>query len=876
MLHAFPSHRQKSKFVTRGSSLLRYLCIIFALLLLVSLAHSHPAPPVKIGVLAKRSIFADFQKWAATASYLSGTIHDRRFEIIPLDFENVRLAVMAGDIDFLITNSSYYVTLEADHGLQRIATLVNLHDKEPRQMFGGVVFTRADRSDISTFKDLIGKHFWAVDQNSLGGWLAAWREFHAQGINPERDFGLLKFSGTHDEVVHAVFNGEADAGTVRTDTLERMAFEGEISLDEVKVLNQQAGDSKFDYLCSTRFYPEWPFAALKHTPKRLVEQVTLALMAMPTSSHAAQTANIAGWTAPLDYQSIHELLKDRHLFLHEKYVGKPTLSTFLKQHWQAGVLVIICICLLSYVAVYKSRLNRQLESRIANRTQALNRLASAVEQSGETIVITDAEAKIEYVNSAFTTVTGYRRDEVIGKNPRILNSGEQDDAVYADLWQTISHGKSWKGRFANKKKDGSRFVEDVNISPIINSEGEIVNYVAVKRDITEQLQIEEQYRQSQKLDAIGKLAGGVAHDFNNMLAIILGQVELLLMKTEADNPLRQRLLEIKNASTRSSELTQQLLGFARKQPHTPRILNLNEAVTTTLNMLKRLIGKHIDVRWRAETEKAFVKIDTGHLNQILTNLIINARDAIDGNGSISIRTAHASLDEKFCQEHLGTKPGEFILVEISDTGCGMNKEVLSKIFDPFFTTKDPSKGTGLGLSMVFGLVKQNNGYIYVQSSEGQGATFSLYFPAVASEIKDPALIENHELVHGSETILVVEDEASILEIARSFLTEAGYNVLSAQVPEEAIKLANNHLGTIELLLTDIIMPKMSGVELGEALLKKHPHLKILYMSGYSGEHLIPKSDAATEPDVLLKPFSAHSLTKKIRAILDSKTSTERI
>ncbi|SDZ80995.1 PAS domain S-box-containing protein [Desulfuromusa kysingii] len=496
----------------------------------------------------------------------------------------------------------------------------------------------------------------------------------------------------------------------------------------------------------------------------------------------------------------------------------------------------------------------------------LRRLAAAVEQTGETIVITDTDGIIEYVNSAFTAVTGYSRAEVLGKNPRLLNSGEQDAAVYIELWATITRGYTWKGQFVNKKKDGSRFVEAVSISPIVDEVGTIVNFVATKRDITEQLRTEELYRQSQKMEAVGQLAGGIAHDFNNMLAIILGQVEIAFMKTSSNDPQYKRLLEIQVAANRSAELTQQLLGFARKQPSNPQVVNINDEVTTVLQMLKRVIGEHIDLLWRPGEEPLFVSIDSGHLGQILTNLVVNARDAIAGSGTISISTSSCCLDEAYCLRHPESHPGEYVELKINDNGCGMSPEALEKIFEPFFTTKELHRGTGLGLSMVFGLVKQNNGCITVESTLGQGSLFSLLFPRTSKAAQRPQSIENSILVRGTETILVVEDEAALLDITVAMLTEAGYVVLSAQGPREAIRVVEKFNPPVHLLLTDIVMPEMSGVELSAQLEEKRHELKTLFMSGYSQDNLTQHRRKGE--DLLQKPFTAHQLTQKIREVLD--------
>lgn len=328
---------------------------------------------LKIGVLAKRGHELALKRWSATANYLNNKLPKHHFRVVPLDFNHVQLAVMSGEIDFLITNSSYYVSLELVYDLKPIATLKNLHRNATQQRFGGVIFTLADRNEINTLADVRGKTFVAVDEESLGGWLAAWREFYEQKISPSRDFALLRFVGTHDAVVTAILEGQADVGTVRSDTLEQMADENLIRLEDVKILNRQTRYPDFNYALSTRLYPEWPFAALKQVDPELIQAVSQALLEMPASSPAAQTAQIAGWSPPLDYQPIHDLLQERYLCLYESHFGKPSFGVLLRKYWPAALVVCAALMLLIFVALYNSIINRRLETLIKERTRELER-----------------------------------------------------------------------------------------------------------------------------------------------------------------------------------------------------------------------------------------------------------------------------------------------------------------------------------------------------------------------------------------------------------------------------------------------------------------------------------------------------------------------
>ncbi|MHB9098500.1 MAG: PAS domain-containing sensor histidine kinase, partial [Syntrophales bacterium] len=354
------------------------------------------------------------------------------------------------------------------------------------------------------------------------------------------------------------------------------------------------------------------------------------------------------------------------------------------------------------------------------------RLMAAIEQTGEVIVMTDAHGLIEFVNPAFERTTGYTREEAVGQNPRILKSGKQDELFYRTLWDTISGGRTWAGHMVNKRKDGSLYTEETTISPVRDSSDRIINYVAVKRDLTEHLRLTAQFQQAQKMEAVGLLAGGVAHDFNNMLSVIIGHAEIALGQVDPAHMLHANLAEIRKAAGRATDLTGQLLAFARKQIVAPKVLDLNETVAGILKMLQRLIGEDIDLSWQPVADLWPVMVDPSQIDQILVNLCVNARDAISGVGKLTIETGNSTIDKDYCALNVGFMLGEYVMLAVSDDGCGMDKETLSHLFEPFFTTKVIGKGTGLGLATVYGIVKQNKGFINVYSEPDQGTTFKIY------------------------------------------------------------------------------------------------------------------------------------------------------
>jgi two-component system cell cycle sensor histidine kinase/response regulator CckA len=384
------------------------------------------------------------------------------------------------------------------------------------------------------------------------------------------------------------------------------------------------------------------------------------------------------------------------------------------------------------------------------------------------------------------------------------------------------------------------------------------------------LTLEAQLLQAQKMESVGRLAGGVAHDFNNMLSVISGYAELALEKVDPGDPLHADLKEIQDAARRSAEITRQLVAFARKQTISPKVLDLNFTVEGMLNMLRRLIGEDIDLAWLPKARLWPVKMDPAQIDQILANLCVNARDAISGVGKITIETSNVTLDEAYCTDHAGFVPGEFVLLAVSDDGCGMDGEVQEKIFEPFFTTKGPGKGTGLGLATVYGIVKQNDGFINVYSEPGRGTTFKIYLPRHAGQEEVKAAQNFEQLPAGrGETVLIVEDEQAIILIATKMLDRLGYRVLTADTPSEAIRLAREFTGRIHLLLTDVVMPEMNGRELADELQTQHPEIKILFMSGYTSNVIAHQGVLDAGVDFIQKPLILKELALKIRAILDS-------
>jgi len=497
-------------------------------------------------------------------------------------------------------------------------------------------------------------------------------------------------------------------------------------------------------------------------------------------------------------------------------------------------------------------------------------LMQAIEQAAESIVITDAGETIQYVNPAFERITGYTRDEAVGQTPRILKSGEHDDTFYKKMWDTLLSGETWRGRFVNRKKDGSLYTEEAVISPVHDDEGRPVSYVAVRRDITNELELEKQFRQSQKMDSLGQLVGGVAHDFNNLLQVITGFTDIAQQDLKPKHPSAASLKEVAKAGKQATDLVRQLLAFSRQQVIDPVYLNPNEVVEKSQKMLRRLIGEHIQFKFIAGSETGTIFTDRGQMQQMLMNLCVNARDAMPNGGTLTIETKNALAAPKNGKPQAWDWPGRCVLLKIHDTGCGMDKKTCDRIFEPFFTTKERGKGTGLGLSTVYGIVKQNNGYIDVCSKPGKGTTFKIYLP-----VSEPSSVKAENLIPdlaggGSETVLVVEDDETLLGLATHILSHAGYTVLTAKDGKDGLRVFEKHTDEIDLIMTDVVMPHLGAKEMMDQILEQHPGLRHLFVSAYSpnaGHTEFIKEKGAF---LLAKPYTIEELLRKIREVLDAE------
>ena len=499
-----------------------------------------------------------------------------------------------------------------------------------------------------------------------------------------------------------------------------------------------------------------------------------------------------------------------------------------------------------------------------------NRLATAVEQTDDAIAIMDTEEKIEYVNPAFERITGYSRSEAVEKNVPLVRTAPRDSEMVTKMWRTLAGGKVWSGRYTNRRKDGDLYEEEATISPLRDEAGDIIKYVAVQSDVTEQILLEEQLQQSQKLEAVGRLAGGIAHDFNNQLTVVKGYCELLLQDLSPQDPSYPQIREIHKAATRSASLTSQLLAFSHKQILHPQVFNLNHILADLADPLGRMIEENIHLSIDPGDDLGNIEADPIQVRQVIMNLVVNARDALPRGGGLTLETRNVTLDRGYVAQHVGSSPGPHVMLSVTDTGVGMDEETRRQIFEPFFTTKPIGRGTGLGLAMVHGFVRQSGGHVTISTELACGTTVRIYLPRVSAELttQEP-LVGPAAARGGSETVLVVEDDESVRGLIASFLRRRGYTVLEAGGAREAVPLAEHYEGPIDLLVTDLVMPDLGGTELADLLRHTRRDLPVLYITGYADR----APDHLKLPDrrqqLLTKPFDPPELVRIVRSLLDA-------
>ncbi len=706
---------------------LRILCLS---VLLINPLISSAEQLVRIGVLSHRGFDITLRNWEPTAKYLTQSIPGHRFEIVPLGFDEVDPSVKFGQVDFLLVNSGIYVNMEVRYRVSRIATLDNLIADTPYNVFGGVVFVRKDHSEISDLEDLDGRSVMAVDETSLGGFQMAWRELRDVGIDPYKHLSRLEFAGIHDRVVLAVREGEVDVGMVRTNILERMASAGQIELGEFRIVAPK-GHSEFPFARSTRLYPEWPFSKLQHTSNRLAQKVAVALLNMPRFSPATKAGNYAGWTVPLDYQSVHELFQELQLPPYQA-LGRFTLLDAARRYWYWLLIALSFLLFMSVMTTWVVRLNRELQrSKLHLERQhdlILNSVADGI--SG-----VDLEGNSTFVNRAMEEITGWSASELIGKNQHQLlhHSRADGSAHYAEDCPVYSTFKDNISRFVDDdvfwKKDGSSIPVEYSSTPIRDETGVTVGSVVVFRDISERKEAEEAANQHlmdlahvARLSTMGEMASGIAHELNQPLTAIATNSFACIRMLESGPVEREKCADVMERisaqAERAGEIIRQLRQFVRKEQPERTLIDINELIAEVL-VLIRPEARRAGVMVQTALDRGIQRVLAQHIqiDQVILNLVRNAIEAMmdveQGDRRLRIETRMNSENTE-------------VVVSVADTGPGLNEGIKDQLFNPFVTTK--KEGMGLGLSISQGIIEAHNGRLSIDEEAGWGVVFNFTLP----------------------------------------------------------------------------------------------------------------------------------------------------
>ncbi|MDX2505315.1 MAG: PhnD/SsuA/transferrin family substrate-binding protein, partial [Gammaproteobacteria bacterium] len=675
---------------------------------------------IRIGVLSHRGDEVTQQMWSPTAQYLTDTLDSYRFKIIPLDFAQIDAAVSAARIDFLLVNSGIYVNMEVRHRVSRIVTLNNRIGDVPLNVFGGVIFTRKIRHDIQSIDDLRGKKFMAVDETSLGGFQMAWGVIHEQKMNPYRDFASVSFGGTHDEVVMAVREGRVDAGTVRSGILEKISAQGEIRLDEFKIIHPVIYDG-FPYIHSTPLYPEWPFSKLQHTSNQLAQKVAVALLNM-NISQASEISHYAGWTVPLDYQQVHGLFQRLNLPPYELQ-GRFTLLDAIKRYWKGIVIILLFLLMLTVMSTWVSRLNTQLKKSKRSLEYQHDLVLNSV---CDGIYGVDLKGNCTFMNRSMKKLTGWQLQDMMNDSQHELlhhthEDGTPHNSEECPVYLTFRDNQP---RFVADdvfwKKDGSSFPVEYSSTPMKDHKGDTIGSVVVFRDISERKQAEEDIRRHQKelahmarLNTMGEMASGIAHELNQPLTAIATNsfacIQMLENGTIKSDKLMDVLETIGLQAEHSGEIIRQLRQFVRKEQPERSVININGLIEEVLLFIKPEARKaRVKINQKLDNHISKVLAQPIQIEQVVLNLLKNSIEALQ---NVLAENRYLTISTEMAGDNA-------LVVTVEDTGPGIDDNIKSGLFDPFITSKD--SGLGLGLSISQGIIESHQGKLYLHSASDRG------------------------------------------------------------------------------------------------------------------------------------------------------------
>ena len=715
--------------------LLISICFWLCGIVSVTVLASNNDELIRIGVLSHRGDDVTRQTWSPTAQYLSDTVDSYRFEIIPLDFDEIDSAVSNASVDFLLVNSGIYVNMEVRYRISRIVTLNNRIGDIPLNVFAGVIFARKVRNDIQDIGSLRGKKFMAVDETSLGGFQMAWRLMQKEGFDPYKDFSSISFAGTHDAVVIAVKNGFVDVGTVRSGILEKMAANGDIRLDEFKIISPVIYDG-FPYIHSTSLYPEWPFSKLKHTSNSLAQKVAVALLQM-NNIHTTEIARYAGWTVPLDYQQVHELFKKLNLPPYAQS-GRFTLLDAIKRYWKFVTIILVFLLMMTIMSTWIVRLNSQLKKSKRSLEYQHDLILNSV---CDGIYGVDTEGNCVFMNLSMKQNTGWDISDFQNANQHdLLHHTHADGSLHkSEECPVYLSFIDKQTRFVDDdifwKKDGSSFPVEYSSTPMFDHKGDTIGSVVVYRDISERKLADEENRRHQKeivhmarLNTMGEMASGIAHELNQPLTAIATNSFACIQMLESGGIAKDKLVDVLETiglqAEHSGEIIKQLRQFVRKEQPERSIIDINDLIVEVLLFIEPEARKsNVKIIRKMDENLYKVLAQPIQIEQVLLNLLKNSIEALQvmdkENRRLMIKTEVAG--------------GNAVVVTIEDNGPGIDNKIKEGLFVPFVTSKND--GLGLGLSISQGIIESHHGKLYLHSDDGGGTVFRFTLP-VASEVHD--------------------------------------------------------------------------------------------------------------------------------------------
>ena len=949
---------------------------------------------VRIGVLADRGIKQCVKQWTPTADYLTENIPGYTFYIVPLTFNDAVTQVKNRKLDFMLVNPGVYIDLESKYGAVRIATLMKQHNGKGCSLFGGVIITRSDRSDIKNASDLKGKTFAAPAPNSFVAWNAICRELLDYGINPWKDFRKIEYLGSHDLVIQAVKNGEVDAGSIRSEVLELLADAGKIKLDDFRVLYPKKITPEFPFTRSTRLYPEWLLAKFPGTSVDLVKKVAAVLLYMSHDRSAAKSANLTGWTIPANYESVRDCLKAVKSPPYEHY-GEVTFTQALRQHWVFFTIIFFLLISVIFLAVHLFQRNMQLLKSteiIRDKEKKLRKERDKIKEiltvMPDNICIIGTEYDIQYVNplilNTFGEIKGRKCYEYLhglsspcpnctinkvidGKstecewtalnNNRIFDvfntpynnsdgsvallaimrditdrkhaqenlkatlNSIGDAVISADrdgtiLWMnpaaeemaglksseakgnhyntvlsalnTVSGGSvveqikdkllssdivSFDEPITLQSKSGEELKIAIASTPMKDDAGNATGIIFVLRDITRELKAMEMLEKVERLNSIGTLAGGIAHDFNNILTAIFGNISIAKVKLQEDHPAYRFINDAEKSISRATSLTLQLLTFAKGGEPVKEDVNLCKIIDEIVHF--DLAGSNVKPIINVADDLWNANVDKGQIQQVFSNLTINANQAMPDGGHIYVTLENAPVENG---EVANLAPGRYIRATVRDEGTGIDEKHINAVFDPYFTTK--KTGNGLGLATTYSIMVKHGGMISVKSEVGKGTTFTLYITAsdTKSTAESPPADEDKKETQKvkNRRILVMDDEEVILKLVEAVLGDIGYSVVTAQNGTEALEEYRHSITegkVFDAVIMDLTVPgEKGGKEIVGEILKIDPNAKCIVSSGYADDPAVVNYAEYGFVGTVSKPFCIKKLLEVIEKVLTKKAS----